>query len=67
MTRYALGGATKHVRAERVVAVETVRPGGTITGGVHRKIKPRWLTSWQNCGDSGKATPTRWTLPLPAR
>jgi thiol:disulfide interchange protein DsbD len=54
---------TEHVRAELVAAVETARPGQTITVGVNQKIKPRWHTYWQNSGDSGQATSIQWTLP----
>jgi thiol:disulfide interchange protein DsbD len=64
---YALHAAeiakTEHVTARLVSDARSVEAGGTITIGVHKIIKPKWHTYWQNSGDAGTPTSIAWTLP----
>lgn len=57
---------TEHVTARLVTDARSVEPGGTLTIGVNKVIKPRWHTYWQNAGDAGSATTINWTLPAGA-
>jgi thiol:disulfide interchange protein len=58
---------TEHVTARLVSDARSVEAGGTITVGIHQRIKPRWHTYWQNPGDAGTATSIAWTLPEGAK
>jgi thiol:disulfide interchange protein DsbD len=57
---------TEHVSARLLSDARSVEAGSTITVGVHKIIKPRWHTYWQNSGDAGTATSIAWTLPAGA-
>ncbi len=57
---------TEHVAARLVSDARSVEAGGTLTLGIHKRIKPRWHTYWQNSGDAGLATTIAWTLPAGA-
>lgn len=54
---------TEHVTARLISDARSVEAGGTITVGIHKVIKPKWHTYWQNSGDAGMATTIAWTLP----
>lgn len=54
---------TEHVTARLVSDARSVEAGGTITVGIHKLIKPKWHTYWQNAGDAGTETSIAWTLP----
>jgi thiol:disulfide interchange protein DsbD len=54
---------TEHVTARLVTDARSVEAGATITVGIHKLIKPKWHTYWQNAGDAGTATSIAWTLP----
>ena len=58
---------TEHVTARLVSDARSIEAGGTITVGLHKVIRPRWHTYWQNSGDAGTATSIAWTLPTGAR
>lgn len=57
---------TEHVTARLISDARSVEAGGTITVGLHKIIKPRWHTYWQNSGDAGTPTSIAWTLPAGA-
>lgn len=57
---------TEHVTARLVSDARSVEAGGTITVGIHKVIKPKWHTYWQNSGDAGTPTSIAWTLPMGA-
>jgi thiol:disulfide interchange protein len=58
-----LGGGQPHIRPALVA--ETLRPaaGSTVTLAIRWTPEPGWHGYWQNPGDSGVETRTRWTLP----
>lgn len=57
---------TEHVTARLISDARSVEASGTITLGLHKIIKPRWHTYWQNSGDAGTPTSIAWTLPAGA-
>ena len=54
---------TRHVRADLVSEVESVRAGTPFAVGLLLRMSPGWHTYWRNPGDSGLATRLVWTLP----
>jgi thiol:disulfide interchange protein len=54
---------TEHVTARLLSDARSVEAGGTITLGIHKIIKPKWHTYWQNSGDAGTPTSIAWTFP----
>jgi DsbC/DsbD-like thiol-disulfide interchange protein len=54
---------SRHVQAQLVSEVESIRPGEPFWVGLHLRMAPRWHTYWKNPGDSGLATRLKWTLP----
>ncbi len=58
---------TDHVTARLVTEARSVEAGSTITVGIHKVIKPRWHTYWENFGDAGMSTTIAWTLPQGAK
>jgi thiol:disulfide interchange protein DsbD len=54
---------SKHVQAELVSEVESIRPGQPFRVGLRLRMDPEWHTYWKNPGDSGLPTRLRWTLP----
>jgi thiol:disulfide interchange protein len=57
---------TEHVTARLLADARSIEAGGIITVGIHKQIKPKWHTYWQNSGDAGTATSIAWTLPAGA-
>jgi DsbC/DsbD-like thiol-disulfide interchange protein len=55
--------ASRHVQAELVSEVESIRAGQPFSLGLHLKMEPGWHTYWKNPGDSGLPTRLKWTLP----
>ncbi len=56
-------GPPRHVQAQLVSEVASVRAGEPFWVGLHLRMAPGWHTYWRNPGDSGLATRLRWTLP----
>jgi len=55
--------ASRHVQAELVSEVESIRPGQPFRVGLRLKMAPEWHTYWKNPGDSGLPTRIAWRLP----
>ncbi len=53
----------KHVEAQLISSVSTIKPGEPFTMALKFKIDPTWHTYWINPGDAGK--PTLLPLELP--
>ena len=54
---------SKHVQAQLVSEVESIRPGQPFQVGLHLRMDPEWHTYWKNPGDSGLPTRLSWKLP----
>jgi DsbC/DsbD-like thiol-disulfide interchange protein len=54
---------SRHVQAQLVSEVDSIRPGEPFWVGLRLRMAPEWHTYWRNPGDSGLATRLRWTLP----
>ena len=54
---------SKHVQAQLVSEVESIRPGQPFQVGLHLRMEPEWHTYWKNPGDSGLPTRLTWKLP----
>ncbi len=52
-----------HVEVELVSDRITVRPGDTITVGLHMRLDHEWHLYWTNPGDAGLAPRIKWNLP----
>ena len=68
MWALAAGGSaapspSKHVQAQLVSEVESIRPGQPFTVALQLRMDPEWHTYWKNPGDSGLPTRLTWTLP----
>jgi thiol:disulfide interchange protein DsbD len=53
----------KHVQAQLIVEVESIRPGSPFCVALALKMEEGWHTYWQNPGDSGLPTTIEWDLP----
>jgi thiol:disulfide interchange protein DsbD len=56
-------GPPRHVQAQLVSELQSIRAGEPFWVGLHLRMAPGWHTYWKNPGDSGLATRLRWTLP----
>jgi thiol:disulfide interchange protein DsbD len=54
---------SRHVQAQLVSAVESIRAGEPFQVGLHLRMAPEWHTYWKNPGDSGLPTRLTWKLP----
>jgi DsbC/DsbD-like thiol-disulfide interchange protein len=55
--------ASRHVQAELVSEVESIRAGERFWVALHLKMDPEWHTYWKNPGDSGLPSRLTWKLP----
>jgi thiol:disulfide interchange protein DsbD len=59
----ALTSQAAHTKARLILDHQSVRPGDSLTAGIHLTMDADWHTYWVNSGASGMPTAVEWELP----